>query len=187
MATVTRLAMKQDVLRVLNKRDEALKALPVPLVTTSVGSTTTLIDTKLGRGTTNANKYDARHIEITAAGTNAGEHAAIDDGGFNGTSTATFSPALTSVGNAATYLMYPHGVSGDSLNEVADEILRQTDAPYVYFPSLVNDSAIETSAANLATNWPDVVAPGTTATELVVTTLRHRARDCRLCHRPTLQ
>jgi hypothetical protein len=56
------------------------------------------------------------------------------------------------------------------LNEVADEILRQTDAPYVYFPSLVNDSAIETSAANLATNWPDVVAPGTTATELVVTT-----------------
>ena len=163
MPTVTRLVVKQDCLRVLNKRDAALKVLPVPLVSTSGGSTTTLVDTKLGRGTTQNGKYDARAIEITGVG----EHAGVDDEGFDGTSTLTFSPALASVGDATTYLLYPPGVSGDMLDQVADEILRQTDAPYVYFPSLVNDSAIETAA--LATDWPDVVAPGGTATELVAT------------------
>lgn len=239
MATVTRLLTKYDVLRILNKRDAALKALPVPLITTSAGSTTTLLDTKLGRGTSNANKYDARAIEImsavpsativsssvagptlitaTAHGltvdgqiviisghvgsvpdingehvidyidadtfkipptvttggtggtvTEKADHAGVDDGGFDATSTLTYSPASLVLSATATpYLLYPHGVSGDMLDQVANEILRGTEAPYVYFPSLVNDSAIETRV--LATDWPDVVAPGGTATELVAT------------------
>jgi hypothetical protein len=241
MGTVTRLVTKYDVLRVLNKRDEALKALPVPLSLTTAGNTTTLIDTKLGRGTTNPNKYDARGVEImselasvaitsssiadptvittaSAHGYGAGlvhsvvisghigsvpdingewlatqtgastatipvvvttggtggtitelsDYVAVDDGGFNGTSTLTYSPAVTVLPAVGLkYLLYPHGVSGDMLDQVADEILRQTDAPYVYFPSLVNDSAIET--IDVATDWPDVVAPGGTATELVAT------------------
>ena len=57
-ATTTRLTIKQDALRVLSKRDEALAVLPIPLRTTAAGSTTTLTDTKLGRGTTQANRYD---------------------------------------------------------------------------------------------------------------------------------
>lgn len=64
MAT-TRLLIKQDVVRVLAKKDEVLAALPVPLSATALGTTTTLIDAKLGRGTMEANRYDARLIELT--------------------------------------------------------------------------------------------------------------------------
>ncbi len=241
MPTVTRLLVKYGVLRTLNKRDEALKALPVPLFLTTASTTTTVIDTKLGRGSTANSKYDARGIEImselsgvaitsssiasptvittasahgygsglvhnvvisghigsvpdingewpatqtgastatipvavTTGGsggtiTELSDYVAVDDSGFDGTSTLTFSPAMTVLAAVGVkYLMYPHGVSGDMLDQVANEILRQTDAPYVYFPSLVNDSDIET--IDVATDWADVVAPGGTATELVAT------------------
>ncbi len=61
----TRLQIKQDVVRVLKMRDEALATLPVPLVATAAGSTTTIIDAKLGRGTLQTNRYDARSVELT--------------------------------------------------------------------------------------------------------------------------
>jgi hypothetical protein len=154
MPTVTQLTVKQDVLRALGRRDEAIAMLPVPLVTTGGGSTTTLVDTKLGRGTTQANRYDGRQIEITAAGSNAGEHAAVDDKGFNGASTLTFSPALTSVADAATYLMYPLGLSGDLLKQIIDEVLRDTDGPHIHFPSMCPDSDLEGSS--VADWWNDI-------------------------------
>lgn len=61
----TRLQIKLDVVRVLKMRDEALANLPVPLVATAAGSTTTIIDAKLGRGTLQTNRYDGRSIELT--------------------------------------------------------------------------------------------------------------------------
>lgn len=166
-ATVTRITIKQDALRVLAKRDEALAALPIPLVTTSAGSTTTLVDTKLGRGTTQANRYDARRVEITAAGSNAGEHAATDDGGFNGTSTLTFSPALTSVGDAATYLLYPLGLSGDLLAQLIDEVLRETTGPHIHFPTAVPDGDLE--GTTVADWWGDIGADAPTTKEYATT------------------
>lgn len=167
MATVTQLTIKEDVLRALGRRDEAIAMLPVPLVTTAGGSTTTLVDTKLGRGTTQANKYDGRHIEITAAGSNVGEHAAVDDSGFNGTSTLTFSPALTSVADAATYLMYPLGLSGDLLKQLIDEVLRDTDGPHIHFPSMCPDSDLEGST--VGDWWGNVGADAPTTKEYTTT------------------
>lgn len=245
MPTVTRLVTKYDVLRVLNKRDASLKALPVPLFHTTAGTTTTVIDTKLGRGTTQANKYDARGIEImselsgvtitsssiadptvittaSAHGYGAGlvhnvvisghigsvpdingeweatqtgastatipvnvttggtggtitelsDYVAVDDGGFNGTSTLTFSPALTVLAAVGVkYLLYPHGVSGDVLDRVADEILRQTDAPYHWFPSLVPDSDLSGSFVD---DWWGDIGGDTPSTREYATTSTNR-------------
>lgn len=229
MASTTRLVMKQDVLRVLNKRDEALAGLPIPLRTTTAGSTTTLLDSKLGRGTTQANRYDARAIEImsdvdaatitsssvadpsviTATGhgltvngqivtiaghvgsvpdingehvityigadtfsipvavttggtggtvTENADHVGVDDAGFNGTSTITFSPATLVLPAIHTpYLMYPLGLAGDMLDEMIDEVLRNTKGPYMHFPSLCPDADLsESLVGNVANWWGDV-------------------------------
>ncbi len=217
MAVLTsREAIKQDVLKELAPRDEALAKLPVPLRATGTGSTTTLIDTKLGRGTTQANRYDGRDIEVltnvtvgpavtiafvdggagadtitdsnnglalvltgdtiqvSGSTSNDGDYlvatgavagtitlatgvltteaagatvtitviaiAAVDDAGFNGTSTVTYSPTIATAPLAgAKYLMYPLGLGPERLEAAIGDVLRETVGPHVYFPSLVAD------------------------------------------------
>lgn len=213
MATLTsREVIKQDAIRGLAPRDEAIAKLPVPLQTTKAGSTTTLVDTKLGRGTTQANRYDGRDLEImtsvaaatitsssvasptnilatahgfsdvadrtviisghygstpdingahvmtyvdvdnftipvavTDAGaggtaTEQGDYAGVDDAGFDGAYTVTFSPAAPVASAAATkYLIYPLGLGPERLEEAISAVLRDTEGPHVYFPSLVAD------------------------------------------------
>jgi hypothetical protein len=243
MATLTsRELIKQDVIGALAPRDEALAKLPVPLITTSAGSTTTLLDTKLGRGTTEVNKYDSRDIEIpmptlsvgpaitiafvdggagndtitdsdnglagilagatvsvSGSGLNDGEYlvtasaagtltlspgvltteaagasvtlrvveiAAVDDGGFNGTSTLTFSPAASTLPPIATrYFLYPLGLSPELLNAAISDVLRETVAPHVHFPSLVADADL-----TLYSSYVAAVAAGAIATVSTPTT-----------------
>lgn len=61
---VTRLVTRQDILRVLRHQDDMV--LPASSVTTAAGSTTTLLDTLLGRGggAGNTNLYDNRLVEL---------------------------------------------------------------------------------------------------------------------------
>jgi hypothetical protein len=213
MAILTsREVIKQDVIQALAPRDEAIAKLPTPLRTTGGGSTTTLVDTKLGRGTTQANRYDGRDLEIMtdipaatitsssvadptvitaashglsnvagrtviisghygstpdingahvmtwidantfsipvnvtdggAGGTVAeqSDYVGVDDGGFNGTSALTYSPAVPVLPATATkYLIYPLGLGPERLEQIISDVLRETVGPHIHFPSLVAD------------------------------------------------
>ena len=240
-ATTTRLTIKQDALRVLSKRDEALAVLPIPLRTTAAGSTTTLTDTKLGRGTTQANRYDGRAVEIismlssttivsssvanpsvitaTAHGltvsgqiviisghvgstpdingehvityvgadtftipvsvtvggtggtvTEKADHVGVDDAGFNGTSIVTFSPAvIVAPPTANPYLIYPQGLAGEMLEELIDEVLRDTTGPYIHFPTLVPDGDLSEALVGNVGNWWNNISNALTTKEYVLT------------------
>jgi hypothetical protein len=243
----SRETIKQDVIGALAPRDEALAKLPVPLRTTGGGSTTTLVDTKLGRGTTQANRYDGRDIEllvpiltvgpgtgiafvdggagddtitdtgtglagilagaivsVSGSGLNDGEYlvtasaagtltlspgvltteaagasvtlsvveiAAVDDAGFTGGSTLTFSPAVSTTPAIATrYLMYPLGLSPELLSQAISDVLRETVGPHVHFPSLVADPDLTLYPNYVAALvGASVVRVGTPSTEEYVT------------------
>lgn len=245
MAVLTsRELIKQDVIQELAPRDEAIAKLPTPLRSTGAGSTTTLVDTKLGRGTTQDNRYDGRDLEIMtdipaatitsssvadpsvitatshglsniagrtviisghygstpdingahvmtwidansfsipvnvtdggAGGTvvEQSDYVGVDDGGFNGTDTLTYSPAVPVLPATATkYLVYPLGLGPERLEQVISDVLRETVGPHVYFPSLVADPDL--------TNYPsyagavdagDIATVSTPTTSAYVTT-----------------
>jgi hypothetical protein len=244
MAVLTsREVIKQDVIQALAPRDEAIAKLPTPLRTTGAGSTTTLVDTKLGRGTTQANRYDSRDVEImsgfgsttissssvadptvitaTAHGfsitgqiviisghtgstpdingewvityvnantftipievtvggtggtvTERSDHVGVDDGGFNGTSTLTYSPAsLVLSATATNYLIYPLGLGPELLDQIISDILRETQGPHIYFPSLVADPDLTNYPSyTAAVDGGDIATVGSPTTSAYVTT-----------------
>lgn len=221
----------QDVLAIFAEKDESLADLPIPLRLTADGSTTTIKDTKLGRGTSQTARYDGRRLAIMqdraiaygTAVTVSGSHTAtittltvnastsvaagdiilvdssekmlvedvvsstsltvirgylgttaaaytgsetvlnsiqtqsagVDNGGFNGTDTLTFSPALSPAPlEGDDYLLFPLGLSLDTVKRAINEVIRNTDVPHLWLPSMVNDS--EFAAADQATDWPEV-------------------------------
>jgi len=168
---VTRLQVKYDVVNWYNQHfDEVLARMVMPLTSTATAADALGVrDTLLARGTTAANDFDRRQIEVTeqvGSGPAVGEASAVDDGGFDNTDLLTVSPAFSAALEAgADYILFGRNLSPEIVNNGISEALRGTDGPYLWFPSMVNDSGIETTA--LATDWPDVVAPGSTATELV--------------------
>ncbi len=129
----------------------------MPLATTSDSGTTAIRDTRLKRGTTQANRYDAREGEIVVqndtpdTGPTIGSAFAVDDAGFDNTDLLTISPALDAAPNSATaYLLFALGLSKDIVDAAIDEMLRETDGPHVYFPSLFDDSDFDSGGI---TNW----------------------------------
>ena len=170
---VTRLQLKQDVLRVLLQEDEALSHMPVPLTTTADSAVGTIIDTVLSRGTVAANRYDGRYVEAVEqvnspdTGATHGQIARVNRGGFaDSTSTLTFSPDMDNAPNSGMdYLMYSRGLSPDELHELITETLREFEAPYWFIPSLLTDSHLPSTAVS-GGSWIDVGTPSTT-TELV--------------------
>jgi hypothetical protein len=166
----TLLAIKQRVVRHFAQQDEALAGLPVPLVSTDTTASgqLTIRDTKLARATTSdANHFDKRHVEIveTVASSPAlGTIAVIADGGFDLSEIITVAPAMGAVMQSGTnYIIYPRGLSPDSVTQHINDTLRLTHGPHVWFPSMVTNSDME-DADNLATHFPDVGTPsGTTA------------------------
>jgi hypothetical protein len=164
---VSRRNLKFDIVRVFAQRDEVVAMLAVPLTSTGDGSTTTIVDTALGRGTKGSGAYNGRMAEIVAAAhANINDVMGIDDAGFDGTSTLTGSPATgTALGNAAEYILYPRGLSPELVHTGIDNVLINTEGPWLYFPSLVTDSDL--NAGNV-TAWTDVGTPSTT-TEFVAT------------------
>lgn len=163
ISTQTRRNIKLDIVKHFARGDEALQGLPIPLVTTAnAAGTTTLDDSKLSRGTTDANAYDGRMVEIietVASSPTIGSVAGVDDAGFDGTDTLTLSPAYDATPQSGTdYLIYPLGQGPDQYHEMISEVLRQTEAPHLFIPSLVLDGDFD---ANDITNWPAVGSPTT--------------------------
>ncbi len=159
--------IKGDILRIMNQRDESLANLPIPLSPTADGTTTTIKDTKLTRGSAQSNRYDARQGEwLEDTGTNGpgiGVKFAIDDAGFAAsTGTLTFSPSSTATDSGDDYLLYALGLSPEYVEEHINGVLRQTRGPHIYFPSLFTDANMEVSSL---ISWPNLTAPTGTVTE----------------------
>ena len=160
----TRLVYKQDIINIFAARDEALAGLVMPLTFTATGASELQArDKTLGRGTTNPNRYDSLVLEITSkpsGGPSIGETAGVDDAGFDNTDALTISPGLsTAPKDAGTYNLYPKGLTPELVTEGLNRVLRNTDVPHIWAPSLVNDSDFENNAQS--TDWPVVGTPTT--------------------------
>lgn len=164
ISTQTRRNIKLDIVKHFARGDEALQGLPIPLATTATAAgVTTLDDSKLSRGTTDANAYDGRMVEIietVASSPTIGSVAGVDDAGFDGTDTLTLSPAYDATPQSGTdYLIYPLGQGPDQYHEMISEVLRQTEAPHLFIPSLVVDNDFE--VGDITTNWTTQGSPTT--------------------------
>ena len=166
----TRITLKQRIARILNRSDEVVAMLPVPLATTTIaGSTTTLRDTALARGTTATGRYDHRAVEITELVTNGpaiGEVAVVTNGGFDNADQLTLKPAFSNIVQTGTdYILWSRGVAPEMINQHINDQLRATYHPHLWIPSLVDDADFE--EADLA-RW---LAVGTPTTRDFVTTV----------------
>ncbi len=164
MPTTTRLVIEQDIIRVFAPDDEAVSRLDVPQVTTSTAAdAVTIVDTALGRGTSNANQYDARDIKVVegSLGPAVGEISRVDDAGFDNTSTLTISPALSAaLQGGADYILYPRGLAPEIVVNAVNDVLRNTEGPHIWMPSIIDDADF---GENDATNWAAVGTPSTRA------------------------
>ena len=164
--------IKEDILQIVNQRDESLANLPIPLSATGDGLVGTIIDNKLTRGSAQTNRYDARQGEwfqdAGANGPGIGTKFAVDDGGFTAsTGTLITSPDFPNASDSGDdYVLYALGLSPEYVEKHINTVLRQTRGAHIFFPSLFDDS--DFLAATL-TAWPDDTTPGTTANELVTT------------------
>jgi hypothetical protein len=162
VTTTTRLVIEQDILKVLRHDDDSVSYVPVPTVTTALGSTTTLKATALGRGSPPARHYERRAVkiaELVGAGPAVGEIAAVDVGGFDGTDTLTVSPAFSgSVQSGTDFNLYPLGWFPETITDEINAVLRATDAPWLWGPTLVTDGDFESGDVS---NWAAVGTPTT--------------------------
>src|SRR5438876_1664578 len=86
-----------------------------------------------------------------------GEFTGVDNGGFAAGGVLTVSPDFSVAGyGAGSFLMYPKGLSPDTVVSKLNAVLRNTDHPHLWFPSLVDDSDM---SSNDVANWA-VVAGG---------------------------
>lgn len=161
----TRLQLETECVRLLAQKDEQVKMLPVPLVTTTGGSTTTARSTVLGRGSGHANRFDGRHVKIAESvggGPALGEIAAVDNSGFDNIDQLTVSPALSAaVATGTDLLIYPMGYAPETVTQEINRVLRTTEHDQIWYPSLVPDHYLE--SADTA-NWDEV---GTTTRSFV--------------------
>lgn len=171
MESTTLRQVKADFLNVYNQHSESsiLRRLSMPRTTTTVGTVSTLLDSVLGRGTVASHELDRCQIEIVEAVTDGpalGEASGVDSSGFTDPATITVSPAFTlAVQTGTDYLIYPPDLSPELVNAEVNNLLRGTEGPHLWWPSLVTDADFE--AADL-TNWDAVGAP--TTREFVTTT-----------------
>lgn len=88
-----------------------------------------------------------------------GQVTGVDDGGFAAGGILTISPNFSLAGyGAGTFYLYPKGLHPDYLIEKMNGVLRNTDHPHIWFPSLVVDSDFE---SNDISNFPAVGTPTT--------------------------
>src|SRR3990167_4937311 len=137
--TSTRRQVKAAILNELNPGlHAALARFYQPLVTTAVGGTTTVLDSKRGRGTVSANAYDGCQIEIVETVTDgptedaAAARAGVDAAGFSDPATLTFSPAMTAVQSGTDYLLFAPWLTPELIESQMNRVLRNTEAPYLW-------------------------------------------------------
>lgn len=125
------------------------------LVTGMVTATNTLTVVRGYYGTTAAALAGGESIRFAPLGMVVG----VDDGGFDAIDQLTFSPALSMLLDRGmkTHL-YPKGLAPETLTDHINRVLRGTEAPHFWIPSLISDSNFD---ANDLTNW-DEVGSGTT-------------------------
>ena len=167
MTTTARSVLKQDILMKLVRRlSPTLRGFNFPLATTSGGSTTTLVDTRLERRNPSANAFDGFAVEIiekVGSGPEIGEVAVVAAAGYDGTSTLTVAPALTATVETGTnYLLYPPDIEPEAVNDQIDAVQRSTEAPSLYMPSMVPDADFEGDTSDPSTKWPVLDAALTT-------------------------
>jgi hypothetical protein len=164
MPTTTRAQLEIDILNKWNPRfDEVLGRFTMPQTTTAIAADkTSLRDTLLGRGTVAANNYDGRQIEIVelvTGGPAIGEVAGIDNGGFDQIDKFTLSPEFSDeVQTGTDYLLYGRGLSPEMTKAAISAVLRNTEGPHLWFPSMIDDAAFD---ENDITNWPAAGSPST--------------------------
>lgn len=156
----TRAQFRDDIINLLKAHDPALRNLAVERAATSNGSTTTIVDTALGRGSTSGTKYDGRQVEVVESGHTAlGEIAGVDDAGFGSSTTLTISPALSAaVDSGEDYRIYPEGYGPELVYGGINEVLRDLEAPTIWIPTLQRDGDFED---NDLTKWSSVGTPST--------------------------
>ncbi len=170
MTTTTRALFKQDLLNLLNPRFSAkMRGFVMPLTFTANGGDTTHIrDTRLDRSSVGANDYDRHVVEIVSdagAGPAIGEARGVTNAGYDLTDKLTVSPAFSAQPlSGDSYNLYPPEISPEQLNEAIARLLRTTEAPALYWPTIMPSFVLSTGLID-ATNWPDVGSP--TATALV--------------------
>lgn len=160
--STSRLNLKLDILRRLGTEAYFLG----PAVTTADGTTTTLIDTvRLAVAAGNTDYFDGRIIEILEAavgGPAINEFARCTD--FTVASgTLTFTPAMTALVQGVpttNYTIYPKGYSPAHLHNAITRVLRATEGPHLWAPTLITNGDMD--AATL-TDYPAVSGPGTRA------------------------
>ncbi len=135
----TRKDIKIDVVRVFGARDDVSWQLAKPGTMTAGGSTTTLLDSLLSRGTIDANMYDGMLCEaLDSAAGDAVRSARVDASGFASPATLTLSPAITDGWTSGEqYLPYPSGLTPAMVEEAASMVLRSTHGRRFWAPSLV--------------------------------------------------
>ena len=154
----TRVNLEADIVRILSKLDPDAAQVDIPGTTTSAGDTTSIIDTALGRGTIRTGRFAGRMIKMTS-GSASGDVAAVTDAGLASGGDVTVNPALSaSSGSGSTYIMFPLGLTSDTVTDALSRVLRATEGPHLWAPSLINDSDLD--AADL-TQWAAVATPST--------------------------
>ncbi|KKN31687.1 hypothetical protein LCGC14_0821520 [marine sediment metagenome] len=156
MPSVTLQNIKLDVLRAFQHEDEGVVGLPMPNTATG-GSTTTVVSAALKRGTLVASHFQGRNVENL---TNGDSSWATDDG-WDLTDTLTVSPAITAFANADSFIIWPRGLGQTIVEDEIKNVLRHTDGPYLWVPSMVHDSNLE--GTDVSTDWPDVNSPNGSA------------------------
>ncbi len=170
----TRITYKKAILEVLSQRDPVTRLLPIPCTTTALGGSSgvTIISSQLIRGlggSVSGNRYDGRFfeiIELVASGPPIGEESVAQDGQFgSATGALATSPAFTlQVQTATDFLVYPKGFSPMDLESAIDAVMRLTDAPQAWYPSIFDDADF---LEDDLTNWVQVLTP--TTREFVIT------------------
>ena len=154
MPSTTFQEIKEDVWSALQHADEGVVGLPVPNTATG-GSTTTAVCAALLRGTMPASQYQGRNIENLTNG----DSSWVTDDGWDLTNTLTFSPAITTFASADKFIIWPRDLGKTIVEREIQNVLRHTHGPYLWVPSMVNDSNIETT--NITGDWPKLSIPTT--------------------------
>lgn len=167
--TVSLQSLLVDIWRVFSAQDDATQGLTAPLLTSTIGGAATgLRDASLKRGTLTVDRYNGLCVTIledVASGPEPLEDSWVADGGFDGTDALTVSPAFSATTQTGTdYLLWPPGLSGNMVKDEIDRVLRKTDAPYLWIPSLIPDADFDSADV---TNW---AAFGSVDTREFVTT-----------------
>ncbi len=172
MPSVTRTELKYSIWRRLAFEDEALVGFDVPFTTTAIETTTALEDSNLTRGGVQSSRYDGRQFEImeavTSPGTGplVGETSWVQDLGFSSnilTGTTTLTNAIQT---GTDYILWPRDISAALIDNEINNVLRHTDAPHLWVPTLAVDGNFETEgltagdALSIVT-WPDISAAQT--------------------------